>query len=231
MVSIIIPAFNEERIIRSSLEDLFRPQVCGQIPFEVIICDGGSSDRTALEVAAYQSKTGNPVTLVEAPSGRAEQMNRGAQEAAYPLLLFLHADVSLPEGALKAVCQAMQDPAVVGGGFLKSYREKSWKLSLNVLLTRIRAVWFKSFWGNDCIFVRRSLFQELGGYQCWPILEDVDFSKRMRKSGRTVVIRKHALASARRYLRHGILRQGIRNLGILFAYWLGKDPSKLKKWY
>lgn len=231
MISIVIPVFDEKRIIRRSLEDLFHPQVCDEIPFEVIVCDGGSSDGTVQEVADYHRQTGNQVTLVESSLGRGQQMNRGAQEAAYPVLLFLHADVSLPSGALEAVWQTMQDPAVVGGGFLKSYREKSWKLHLNVLLTRIRAVCFKSFWGNDCIFVRRSVFQALGGYRCWPILEDVDFSKRLRKSGRTMVIRKYALVSARRYLRHGVLRQGMRNLKILVAYWLGRDPRKLKEWY
>ena len=231
MISVIIPTFNEEAIIRGSLEDIHRPQVCGEIPFQVIVCDARSTDRTVEEVADFQGRTGNPVTLVESPLGRGLQMNRGAEEAIYLVLLFLHADVSLPEGAFEAIRMSLQDPSVVGGGFLKSYREKSWKLAINVLLTRIRAVCFKSFWGNDCIFVRRSAFRELGGYQCWPILEDVDFSKRMRKLGKTVAIRKHALASARRYLRRGILLQGMRNLKILFAYWLGKDPSNLKKWY
>lgn len=231
MISVIIPTCNEADIISRSLEELHRPEVSAGIPFEVIVSDASATDDTAQEVRRYCSRSGNPVKLVTAPLGRGAQMNRGALEAAYPVLLFLHADVALPEGALAAVGDALARPDVVGGGFLKSYREDDWRLGLNVLLTRIRVLWFKSFWGNDCIFVRRTAFDQLGGYACWPILEDVDFSKRMRQLGRTAAIRMEVLASARRYLQQGILRQGMRNLRILIAYWLGKDPADLRKWY
>lgn len=233
MISVIIPTYNEEEHILRTLRDLHRPEVAGGIDFEVIISDAGSSDATLERVREFAAgPDAKPISILSSPRGRGAQMNRAAESARQPVLLFLHADISLPHGAFQGIAAKLnQDSRTVGGAFLKRYRERSPRFWINILLSWIKTVIFKSFWGNEGIFVLKRTFDEMNGYREWPLLEDVDFSHRMRRQGRVAVVHKAVVASARRYLAKGVIDQGSRNIKILIFYWLGRDPRKLAKWY
>ena len=223
MISVIVPTLDEEDKIESCLERLAWPQHAGR--FEVIVVDGGSRDRTR-ELAAAHAR------VLESERGRGVQMNAGARAARGEVLLFLHADTRLAGGSLTAVAQVLEDDRVVGGGFTKLYRDGGWLLGLVARgLNSIRSRWLRHFVGTQAIFVRKRVFDTLGGYRPLRFLEDVDFSDRLRRAGRVALVDLPVEVSARRYQRRGLLRQLAWNAVILALYRLGMDPERLRGLY
>lgn len=196
-------------------------------PLEVIVVDGGSRDSSVAIAEAHGAE------VVRSAPGRGHQMNVGARRARGEILVFLHADTLLPAGALAAVATALADPAeFVGGGFVKRYDSNSWLLTLlSLALNHVRGRRMHGFVGSQAMFVRRSVFEQLGGFREWPLLEDVDLSDRLRRVGPTVLLEPAVVVSGRRYRGRGVLRQIGINAAVLGLFRLGVAPTSLLRLY
>ncbi|CAK9039031.1 6-GlcNAc synthase) (Biofilm PGA synthesis protein PgaC) (N-acetylglucosaminyltransferase PgaC) [Durusdinium trenchii] len=218
---------NEEKSLPTTLQSVLAQKPS---PQEIVVVDPGSTDRTS-EVA---SECGAQV--LTSPRGRAVQMNAGARNTKADVLLFLHADTGLPEGAVAAIQVALCNPRVLGGCFELRFHEEeeSWTLQLWSWCTRVQCCRTKRLvFGDRGIFVRRSSFEELGGYSEWPILEDVDFVMRLARLGSQSFefLPLAVTTSARRMLEKGPLRQQLLNSCIIIAWYLGASPEQLRDWY
>ena len=147
------------------------------------------------------------------------------------MLLFLHADSRLPEGAREAIEAALDDPAVVGGAFRIRYGGGGRLLRLGARLANARAEMTRCPFGDHAIFARRTVFEELGGFRDWPLLEDLDFARRLARRGRTVLLPAEVVTSARRFERLGVWRTVAINWLILLLYFAGVSPSRLARLY
>ena len=221
-VSIIIPVLNEAPNLRRLLPDLAR--TCPDA--DIIAVDGGSTDETVPVAARFRL-----VRLVTSARGRARQMNAGAREARGEILLFLHADTFLPDGALGAVQAALADPRVVGGRFdvrldgpRAVFRVIAFFINLRSRLSRIAT-------GDQALFVRRTIFAEMGGFPGIPLMEDVEFSRRLKRRGAIACLRLRVTASARKWEREGVLRTILLMWTLRLLYFCGVDPARLHRYY
>jgi rSAM/selenodomain-associated transferase 2 len=191
--------------------------------FEVIVCDGGSADAT-VELARQCG-----MRVIEAPRGRGPQMNAGAKLAKGEALLFLHADTRLPENALALVAGALADDKVCGGNFSLSFGGATREARL---LTRIYPLLRLGgmLYGDSAIFARRDVFDRLGGYREYPIFEDCDFYRRMRRLGRFARLNACATTSSRRFEGRFIRTFALWSL-MQVLYWLGVNPNLLNRLY
>lgn len=224
MISVIIPTFNEER----PLEELLR-QIQAQIgEGEIIVADGSSTDSTTALARGYAR-----VVVCEPRRGR--QLNRAAALARGEILCFLHADVRLPEGALTAVETALRDSDVIGGTFSLGFSGRSLPARVFTAINRWRRR-FGIFYGDQGIFVRRRVFERLGGFRDWPLLEDYEFARRLVKAGKTVCLPQKLLVSPRRWEagpngRGRLWRTMAAWFFIMTFYFLGVSPERLARWY
>ena len=212
MVSVIIPTFNEERALPQTFHNLFRQPG----DFEVIVVDGGSLDLTS-EIIREEPR----VRFLMAPKGRASQLNTGAQYATGEWLLFLHADTLLPDGALAHLNTLETDLAAQAGGFRHQFSGTDWRLHLLSYLNNIRCRWSKIIYGDQAMFVRRSLFERLGGFANEPVLEDVLFSRRLVRIVTPVLLAPPVITDARKFVQMGIWRSVFRAAVILLSVELG----------
>jgi uncharacterized protein len=217
-VSVIVPALNEAGRIEACL----RSVVAQGDGVEALVVDGGSTDETVSRATAY-------ARTVTAPRGRGAQMNAGAREATGDVLLFLHADSALHRDAVRGVRDALRDPRVVGGTFTLRFEPETPLLRLNAYLVRARPPLFH--YGDQGIFVRRTAFRALDGYRELPLMEDVDFLRRLRGIGRTVLLPLPVTTSARRFMHRGVVRQQFRNWALMALYLVGVSPNRLARWY
>ncbi|WP_447977470.1 TIGR04283 family arsenosugar biosynthesis glycosyltransferase [Candidatus Nitrospira bockiana] len=206
MISVIIPALDEERVLPATLRHLFAQQ--GE--YEVILVDGGSTDRTRSITEGYAE-----IRLVTAPKGRASQMNAGARLARGHWLLFLHADTFLPAGALARLNALEDDPAVQAGGFHHGFSGDDWRLRLISRLDNFRCRHSRIIYGDQALFVRRALFERLGGFPEQPILEDVAFCERLVRVVQPILLSPPVVTDARKFLKMGIWRSLARVLLII----------------
>jgi rSAM/selenodomain-associated transferase 2 len=212
MIWIIIPAYNEERALPGTLRQLFRQS--GR--YEVLVVDGGSVDRTEVIVQAEPR-----ARLLTARKGRASQMNAGAREAALrgaapqDWLLFLHADTVLPDRALERLNGMETDPTVQAGGFLHRFSGLDWRLRMISVLDNFRCRRFRIIYGDQALFVRRSLFERLEGFPDQPILEDVAFSEKLLRETRPVLLEPPVVTDSRKFVKMGIWRSFARVLLII----------------
>lgn len=217
-ISVIIPALNEAQGILSCLESVKTQQG----DFELIVVDGGSMDGT-VEMA------GSHATVIRCQQGRALQMNSGARRAKGDVFLFLHADSCLPSRAFPLLEDALTDARVVGGTFMLRFNSPSMLLRAIAFFSRFKFRYFH--YGDQGIFVRRGVFDRLNGFSEIPIMEDVDFLRKLRSIGRVALLSESMTTSARRFLEHGIVRQQLKNILLVVFYLLGARPETLKKWY
>ena len=219
-VSIVIPTLNEVRRIVDLVERL-RSCFPGA---EIIIADGGSEDGTA-EAVEHMAK------IVFSGNGRACQMNAGAKVASGDILWFLHADCWPTARSLDLIGETLENPSVVGGGFRWGLSGSKWYYGICTYLAHIKNKLRRNLFGDMGIFVRREIFERLGGYAEIPICEEVEFNKRLKKTGKTVILDEVLLSSDRKLSREGPIWAFIKNDIIKCAFALGVSPETLKRYY
>jgi rSAM/selenodomain-associated transferase 2 len=193
---------------------------------EVILVDGGSDDATA------QVATRAPdVRLLDRPRGRARQMNAGALQARGDVLLFLHADTRLPDGALEAVSAALDDQRVIGGRFDVRFDNPRPVFRMIAFFMNLRSRVSGISTGDQAIFVRRTAFEALGGYPDIPLMEDIELCRRLKRRGRLVALRARVTPSARKWERDGAFRTMALMWALRFLYMAGVPPVQLHRWY
>jgi rSAM/selenodomain-associated transferase 2 len=216
-ISVIIPTLNEEANLPLALDSL-PPEV------EVIISDGQSRDSTA-DVARKRG-----ARVVEGSPGRGAQMNRGVSASTGPVLLFLHADCTLGPTAFETVRTALRNTEVVGGSFQLRISHPNRRHRLLALGSNLRARLGLPY-GDQALFVRRGVFDAVGGYPEIPIMEDVELVRRLRRQGKLVVVDETVTTSSRHWDELGPGLTTILNWVTVFLYFLGVSPSRLAPMY
>ncbi|MBF2021868.1 MAG: TIGR04283 family arsenosugar biosynthesis glycosyltransferase [Hydrococcus sp. C42_A2020_068] len=220
-ISIIIPVLNEAAIIQ---ETLSRFQNSSDI--EIIIVDGGSQDRT-VELARELG-----VKVIVSPQfGRANQMNLGAAAATGNILLFLHADTHLPTGYSEIIQETLSRPQTVAGAFELAIDSQEKSLRLVERVVNLRARFCSLPYGDQAIFLKASIFREIGGFPDLPIMEDFEFIQCLKKRGKITIAPAKVITSSRRWQKLGIFKTTLINQLIILGYYLGISPKKLARLY
>lgn len=229
-VGVILPVFNEAAHLEQSLSRLLAEHRFD----EVIVVDGGSTDASVEIVCklmtADTSGTQPVPYLIQTPRGRARQMHAGAQVATSDVLLFLHTDTAPPAEAVARMHEVVRrghvwgwfDVRLSGSHFLFRVIERlmNWRSALSGIAT-----------GDQGLFVRRDVYRVLGGFAPLPLMEDVEFSTRLKWVGKPARLREPVVTSSRRWERHGIVRTVMLMWTLRFLYWLGVSPARLARWY
>jgi uncharacterized protein len=219
-ISVILPALNDAAHIEASIQSAQAGH-----PHEVLVVDGGSADGTPriAEAAGAQVFSSKP--------GRARQMNAGAARATGNILLFLHSDTCLPANWPRIVQETLEQPVVLAGAFALRIREAFTGRWLIELAANLRSRHLQSPYGDQALFLRRSLFEELGGFADLPIMEDYELTRRLKALGRIVTVKAGATTSGRRWCRLGVVRTTLINSMMVIGYTLGISPARLAKLY
>ena len=195
-VSVIIPVINEAEAIAGCLA-----QFRGQRNVEVIVVDGGSRDGTQ-----ERTREAGFARLVTSPRpGRSVQMNRGARSASGDVLLFLHADTILPDGAMRMIRESLEDSCVAGGSFRLGLSEDTWMFRTIAFLSTMRSRYLGVIYGDQGIYVRRAVFDRVAGFPDVALFEDSEFCVAVRKLGRFVLLDGRVRTSTRRWRRWGVV--------------------------
>jgi len=221
-VSVVIPVLDEEARIGSQLESLALLPV-----HEVIVVDGGSRDATVA-----RARAAGTARLLVAPRGRASQMNAGARAATGDILLFLHADVRLPDDAVRRVEEALADSRVVAGAFRTwtvAEGRRSWLAPL-LHLADLRSRYSPLPYGDQALFVRAEVFRSAGGYPQQPLMEDLELSRRLRRLGRIRIVHSRVTVSGRRFLARPVFYALTVNV-FPALYAAGVSAVTLKRFY
>jgi rSAM/selenodomain-associated transferase 2 len=193
---------------------------------EVIVIDGDMEGNTIREIRNVD------IIKSVSPKGRGKQMNKGASLAKGDILLFLHTDTELPEGAFTAISSIIGKAQCVAGSFDLGIKSERLIFRLIEQIVRVRTRITRIPYGDQAIFIRRDFFEKIKGYREIPLMEDVDLMKRMKKSGvRICIIPRKVKTSPRRWEKEGILYCTLRNRVLISLYHLGVDPEKLVKFY
>jgi rSAM/selenodomain-associated transferase 2 len=218
-ISVIIPTWNEASCLGDTIAALRK-----QRPHEIIVVDGGSTDATRAAAAAADR-------FLEAPRGRAVQMNAGAAHATGDVFLFLHADCVLEVEAIAQAERCLRRPHVAAGCFTMRvaadgplYRWIDFATTLRVRLTGM-------IFGDQGLFLRRAMFRHVGGFPGLRLMEDVFLSARLRRLGKIAVVPARIHVSPRRWQRAGIVRQTVRNWTLLTLAAGGVHPDSLAAHY
>ena len=219
-ISVIIPTLNEADIIGDSISNLqTSPKT------EVIVVDGGSRDKT-VEIARSLGAS----VLSTSPS-RARQMNAGAAEAGGDVLLFLHADTRLPPNFEDRILAAVAANGFSAGAFSLGINADARGLRFIERVANWRSRFFQMPYGDQALFVSRDLFHQIGGFPDYPIMEDFELLRRLKRRGKIAILPESVRTSPRRWLNLGIFKTWVLNQIIIAAYYLGVSPQRLSHWY
>lgn len=215
-----MPTLNEAAHIAQTLALVRQAGEC-----ELVVVDGGSSDGT-FEIAQRHADL-----AVWAPRGRAKQMNIGARAATGEVLLFLHADTVLPNNFSALLHHALADATVIGGRFDVRLDAVGWRFRMIETLMNIRSRLSRISTGDQAMFVRREVFLALGGFPELELMEDIEFSRRLKRMGKIACLREQVKTSARRWRQGGVFRTIFLMWTLRLAYFLGVPPQRLKAFY
>ena len=212
---------NEALTIASTLDAVRR----GAAGAEIVVVDGGSIDASIA--------TAQPLSdiLINAPRGRARQMNAGAHASHGDVLVFVHADTIVPSTFAADIATALSDSAVVGGRFDVELDGSALPYRIIGAMISLRSRISRTGTGDQAIFVRREVFDRLGGFPELELCEDLEFSRRLKRAGRVACLRARVTTSARRWSRDGVARTVLRMWLIRAMYLLGVPPARLKRMY
>ncbi len=221
MISIIIPTYNEQDYIASLLTSILED--IGE-DVEVIVVDGGSTDRTVEIVKGYEN-----VKLAQSEKGRAVQMNNGARMSKGEVLFFVHADSKLPELWKEKISQAIHNRRYIAGTFYLKFDITGFWYGLYSRLSRERGLLFT--YGDQGLFVERGVYDQIGGYPTLPIMEDYEILNRLKKVGKITKLDAPIITSSRKFSKNGVVLQQLKNIMIVFLYKIGTKPERLARWY
>jgi len=222
LVSVIIPVLDDT----AALADLL-PTLPASPDVEIIVVNGGAADSALSSlVSRYRH-----VSLLSSPAGRGRQMNAGALSARGRWLLFLHADTRLPPDFLDELQRADRNPAIAGGSFRFQLASDAWQARIIERAVRWRVRWLELAYGDQGLFARHDAFHGLGGYREWPLMEDVDLIRRLRRVGQLHHSSLPATTSARRWQRDGWWRRSIQNVACQLLFFAGVSPARVAPWY
>ncbi len=213
-LSIIIPTFNEEQWVERTLQ----AARAAAPDAEILVVDGGSNDATVERASKHTH-------VLMTKRGRGIQLNAGVTASSGDILLFLHADTLAEAEGIAELLSVMQDSSILGGAFRMRFDVQTplyQRIGQNVSQRSLRT---KSYTGDQAIFTSRHAFTQLGGYRDWPFMEDVDYSERMGKAGKVVLLTHEVETSARRHERWGLLRTQLTVVLIRILYLLKVPPS------
>jgi len=218
-ISVIIPTLDEEHSVASAIAS-----AAGAT--EILVVDGGSRDRTC-EIAV----TAGAEVLVASAAGRGSQLSAGARAATGEILLFLHADTRLPDGAMQLIDAALAGGRHVWGRFDVRFDLRTWTMDATAFLMNLRSRLSGIATGDQTLFMTRAAFDAVGGFPDQPLMEDVEITSRLRRRSRPACIRRPILTSARRWQSRGPWRTILLMWRLRLAYWLGASPADLARQY
>lgn len=219
-ISVIIPVLNEARTLSKTI---FTVQTAFNI--EIIVVDGGSEDETE----KIAQKLGAKVLFSQ--SGRAKQMNRGAEVATGEILLFLHGDTRLPIHYDRYIREALASPKTVAGAFELKIEGDRRGMRFIEKMVKARSRIFSLPYGDQAIFLKTSTFREIGGFKNIPIMEDFDLIQQLKKRGKITIVPLPVITSGRRWQKLGVFKTTLINQIIILGYHLGISPTQLAHWY
>jgi rSAM/selenodomain-associated transferase 2 len=218
-ISVVIPVYNEQTRLTAVLRRAMADERC-----EITVVDGGSSDQTVAAAKACG------VRVIRATRGRASQMNAGAAASDGALLLFLHGDTMLPEGYGTSVRQAVSKDGVVAGAFTLKIDGPAVALRIVERAANWRGRVLQMPYGDQAIFMQRSVFDALGGFAQLPVMEDYELVRRLRVHGRVQLVDASVCTSDRRWRNGGVWRTTLLNQTCIVAYRLGVSPERIAAW-
>ena len=221
-LSVVIPSWNDAENLATLLPALRKIDIAP----ELIVVDA-SSDVAAEEIAAA---SGAAFIRCSAPN-RGAQMNAGATFAHGDILVFQHADTELTGAHLTAIQTALADHEIVGGAFFRKFDGRHPRLMWLEHTARFLTQHGGTLFGDQTVFVRREVFLQLQGFAQMPLMEDVEFSRRLRAAGKIAILDPAVRSSARRHLRRGAWRTSIQNGIFLLLFKIGVSPHRLHHWY
>ncbi|MCB9784194.1 MAG: TIGR04283 family arsenosugar biosynthesis glycosyltransferase [Candidatus Omnitrophica bacterium] len=220
-LSVIVPVLNDAIHLRTLSQRLKTlPHIR-----EIIVSDGGSKDEVEAVVGEFS------LTLVSGARGRGSQMNKGAETATGEILWFLHADTLPATNATESILGAIRDPRTVGGAFRFHLAEPRWYGPLLNVAVNLRSKWFSMPYGDQGFFVRREVFERIGGFPDIPIMEDVEFLPRVKPEGDIALLDTPIEISPRRWDREGFLKRTLLNWLLMLRWRRGASPEDLLKFY
>jgi rSAM/selenodomain-associated transferase 2 len=219
-LSVIIPALNEAEKIARAVDSARQAGAA-----EVLVADGGSTDETPSRAIAAGAR------VISAPRGRAIQQNTAAREAAGDVLLFLHADNALPKTAAEELASALQNPRTLHGAFRQRIEAAGFAYRWLEIGNAARVRWLGIPYGDQAIFIRRNVFEDLGGFPQVPLMEDLILMQRLRRRAWPLLLPGRVLVSPRRWQQQGIIRQTLRNWWLTAKYSCGVPPEQLAQQY
>jgi len=219
-VAVVVPVYNEAEILPEMIARLSEMGLD-----ELVFVDGRSSDESELILMNSGLK------WMTSEQGRARQMNAGASGCTSDILVFIHADTRFSSSCLTSMKRALEEPAIVGGRFDVRLSGDSFFFRLIEHFINLRSRISKISTGDQCIFVRRALFEKMGGFAELPLMEDVEFSKRLKREGVIACMKEKVVTSSRRWEKKGIVRTILLMWKLRFLYWAGTSPERLAELY